>query len=81
MTDGIKELQYTALLFIMSNNLEGEYNKYWTSGKGITGYTGIDFVIAYCQEHADEIRKQEEEKRNEIIDDTITKLNDNIGET
>lgn len=80
MTDGIKELQLNALWYIEANHLDEEYNKFWASGKGITGYTAIDFVIDYCKRHADEIRKQEEQERNKYIDDTLTKLSDNIGE-
>lgn len=81
MKDGIKELQLNAFWYIQANHLEGEYNKFWSNGKGITGYTAIDFVIDYCQRHAEEIRKQEEQERNKAIDDTLTKLSDNIGES
>lgn len=80
MKDGIKDLQLDAMWYIEANHLEEEYNKYWASGKGITGYTLIDFVIDYCQRHAEEIRKQEEQERDQAIDDTLTKLSDNIGE-
>jgi len=80
MIDGIKELQLNALWYIRDNDLEEEYIKYWKSGKRITGYIFIDFVIDYCQIHADEIRKKEEQECNKVIDDTLMKLTDNIGE-
>ena len=61
MKNGIKELQLTAIMFIEANNLAEEYNKYWATCNGITGYTAIDFVIDYCQKHADEIFQLEKE--------------------
>lgn len=61
MKNGIKELQLTAIMFIEVNNLAGEYNKYWATRKGLTGYTAIDFVIEYCETHANEIWELEKE--------------------